>query len=81
MKKIKQHLLLILLVIGGILDQTTDLLVQLITELNAPNWTATLLRILIISLGAFRLYYSTSPNSNKDGDTDIGGGGIKNPKP
>jgi len=73
---LKKHILAISLVVGGILDQTTDLLTQLLLELNAPNWTATLLRILIISFGAIRLYLAKPfENSSKD----IGGGGVKNP--
>jgi hypothetical protein len=63
----KKNLFPILIVIGGIVDQTTDLLVQLISELNAPSWVATFFRILVISFGAFRLYYSQSPNANRQG--------------
>lgn len=58
---IKKHFLPILLVIGGIIDQSTDLFVQLLNELNAPSWVATLFRIAVISFGAFRLYYATAP--------------------
>jgi len=84
---IKKHFLPILLVIGGVIDQSTDLFVQLLNELNAPSWVATLFRIAVISFGAFRLYYATSPKKytykDKEPSTDdgIGGGGIKNPKP
>ncbi len=46
----------ILFVIGGILDQTTNLLVQFLTEINAPIWAGTLLRILVISFGSIKLY-------------------------
>jgi len=73
---LKKNLFPILIVIGGIIDQTTDLLVQLISELNAPSWVATLLRIAVISFGAFRLYYSASPNANQQ--TGVGG---SNPPP
>lgn len=73
---IKKHYFVIFVVIGGILDQTTDLLAQLLLEINAPSWSATLLRVVIISLGAIRLYFA-KPFASKDGD--IGGGGIKNP--
>lgn len=72
-KAIKNHIIAIVLVIGVILDQSTDLLSQLLTEISAPSWIATLLRIVIIFLGAIRLYYSNPPER-------IGGGGIKNPK-
>lgn len=59
---IKDHILPIVLIIGGIIDQTTDLLVQLLSEVNAPAWVGTLLRIIIISIGAFKLYYTESSN-------------------
>lgn len=59
---VKDNILPILLVIGGIIDQTTDLLVQLLLELDAPAWTGTLLRIIIISFAAFKLYYTNPAN-------------------
>lgn len=55
---IRKHILPILFVIGGIIDQSTDLLAQLLTDLNAPSWTSTLFRIIVICFGAFKLYYS-----------------------
>lgn len=61
---IKGHVLPILFVIGGIIDQSTDLLAQLLIDLNSPVWSSTLLRIIIISFGAFKLYYTT-PVKNK----------------
>lgn len=57
-KYVSRNIYPILLIIGGIIDQTTDLLAQLLIEINAPSWCATLLRILVISFGAFKLYYS-----------------------
>lgn len=76
MNFLKRNLFPILIVIGGIIDQTTDLLVQLITELNAPSWVATLFRVVVISFGAFRLYYATAP-TRKDG---LGGSNPPPPK-
>lgn len=64
-KYIKEHVLPILFVIGGIIDQSTDLLAQLLTDLNFPSWVTTLLRITIISFGAFKLYYTTPVRKNK----------------
>ena len=64
-KYIKDHIFPIILVIGGIIDQTTDLLAQLLMELNAPVWSSTLLRIIIISFGAFKLYYTTPKKKSK----------------
>ena len=55
---IKTHILPILLVIGGVIDQSTDLLAQLLTDLNTPTWCPTLFRIIVISFGAFKLYYT-----------------------
>lgn len=77
----KKHYLPILFVLGGVLDVSTDLFVQLFQDLGAPNWVLSLFRVFIAVFGAFKLYYSTSPkdkNTSKDGD-DLGGGGIKNP--
>ncbi len=62
---IKDNILPIVLVIGGIIDQTTDLLVQLLSELNAPVWAGTILRIIIISFAAFKLYYSDVSKKSK----------------
>ena len=58
-KYIKDNILPILFVIGGIIDQSTDLLAQLLTDLNAPSWCPIILRVVIISFGAFKLYYTT----------------------
>jgi len=51
---IKQNILPILYVLGGIIDLTTDLLVQLLNELQAPIWSSTVLRIIIISFGVIK---------------------------
>lgn len=59
---IKDHILPIVLVIGSIVDQTTDLLVQLLSDIDAPAWAGTLLRIIIISIAAFKLYYTNPAN-------------------
>lgn len=64
-KYIKERTLPILFVIGGIIDQSTDLLAQLLTDLNFPSWGTALLRIVIISFGAFKLYYTTPVRKNK----------------
>jgi len=61
MKQIKEHLLPIILIVLGILDQTTDLLVQLISQLGLPVYCGTILKILIITLGGIKLYLS-QPN-------------------
>jgi cell division protease FtsH len=55
MKNLKQYLLPAILILLGILDQSTDLLMQLMTELNAPAYAPTLFRILVITLGAIKL--------------------------
>lgn len=62
---IKDHILPIVLVIGSIIDQTTDLLVQLLADIEAPAWAGTLLRIIIISIAAFKLYYTNPANAIK----------------
>jgi len=61
MKQIKEHLLPIILIVLGILDQTTDLLVDLISQFGLPIYCGTILKILIITLGGIKLYLS-QPN-------------------
>lgn len=61
MKQIKEHLLPIVLIVLGILDQTTDLLVELISQLGLPDYFGTILKILVITLGGIKLYLS-QPN-------------------
>jgi hypothetical protein len=61
MKQIKEHLLPIILIVLGILDQTTHLLVDLISQLGLPDYFGTILKILVITLGGIKLYLS-QPN-------------------
>jgi hypothetical protein len=61
MKQIKEHLLPIILIVLGILDQTTHLLVDLISQLGFPDYFGTILKILVITLGGIKLYLS-QPN-------------------
>jgi hypothetical protein len=61
MKQIKEHILPIVLIVLGILDQTTDLLVELIEQVGLPLYCGTILKILVITLGAIRLYLA-QPN-------------------
>jgi hypothetical protein len=61
MKQIKEHLLPIVLIVLGILDQTTHLLVDLISQLGLPDYFGTILKILVITLGGIKLYLS-QPN-------------------
>jgi len=61
MKQIKEHLLPIILIVLGILDQTTDLLMELISQLGLPVYVGTIFKILVIVLGAFKLYLA-QPN-------------------
>lgn len=61
MQQIKEHILPIVLIVLGILDQTTDLLVELIEQVGLPLYFGTILKILVITLGAIRLYLA-QPN-------------------
>jgi hypothetical protein len=61
MKQIKEHLLPIILIVLGILDQTTDLLVELISQMGLPVYCGTIFKILVITLGGIKLYLS-QPN-------------------
>ena len=61
MQQIKEHILPIVLILLGILDQTTDLLVELISQLGLPEYVGTIFKILVITLGAVKLYLS-QPN-------------------
>ena len=65
MKQIKEHLLPIVLIVLGILDQTTHLLVDLIEQMGLPVYFGTILKILVITLGAVKLYLS-QPNKFKN---------------
>jgi len=56
MKQIKEHLLPIILIVLGILDQTTDLLVELISQFGLPAYCGTILKIIVITLGGIKLY-------------------------
>ena len=53
---IRIHWFPILFVLGGIIDQNTDLMVQFLQEINFPAWCGTLLRIIVITMGSFKLY-------------------------
>ena len=61
MKQIKEHILPIILIVLGILDQTTHLLVDLISQVGLPDYFGTILKILVIVLGGIKLYLS-QPN-------------------
>jgi hypothetical protein len=61
MQQIKEHILPIILIVLGILDQTTDLLVELISQFGLPVYCGTILKILVITLGGIKLYLS-QPN-------------------
>ena len=52
----RKHMLPIVLVVLGIIDQSTNLLSDLLIQINAPLWTGTILKIVIISFGALKLY-------------------------
>ena len=61
MQTIKEHILPIVLILLGILDQTTDLLVDLIEQMGLPVYCGTILKIIVITLGGIKLYLS-QPN-------------------
>lgn len=56
MKKLNKKLFPIILVLLGILDQSTDLFSQLLVQLNTPEWVGTMFKIFIITVGAFKIY-------------------------
>lgn len=56
MKKLNKKLFPIVLVLLGILDQSTDLFSQLLVQLNTPEWVGTIFKIFIIIVGAFKIY-------------------------
>jgi hypothetical protein len=62
----KVNMFPVLVVIGTIIDQTTDILNELFTQLDAPLWIPTLIRLLAVCIGSFKLYYSTSPKYVKN---------------
>jgi hypothetical protein len=63
--QIKRHYLPLILIILGVIDQSTDLLIQLCQELNLPTYATTIFRILVIILGAFKLYVTQSNEINE----------------
>jgi hypothetical protein len=52
----RNHILPFILVVLGILDQSTDLFTDLLRQLNAPLYVGTIFKILIIILGAVKIY-------------------------
>ena len=66
MKAIKQHALPLILIILGIIDQSTDLFLQLCNELNLKPICTTILRIIFISLAAIKLYITNANKMNDD---------------
>jgi len=66
MKSLKKYLLPTILILLGILDQSTDLLMQLMTEMNAPAYAPTVFRIIVITLGAIKLYLYNSKKVNAE---------------
>lgn len=60
---IKDRFLPIILVILGTIDQSTNLMLELLKEINAPLWVGTLLRIFVMAYGSFKLFYAKSPNN------------------
>jgi hypothetical protein len=70
----KANMFPVFVIIGTIIDQTTDILNELFTQLDAPLWIPTLIRLIAVCIGSFKLYYSTSPKDIKDDNsttTDI----------
>ena len=61
----KVNMFPVLVVIGAIIDQTTDILNELFIQLNAPLWIPTLVRLIAVCIGTFKLYYSTGPKGIK----------------
>jgi hypothetical protein len=52
----RNHIVPFILVVLGILDQSTDLFTDLLSQLNAPLYVGTIFKILIIILGAVKIY-------------------------
>lgn len=52
----KKHILPIILIILGVIDQSTDLLTELLNQLNAPLYVGTIFKILVIILGTLKIY-------------------------
>jgi len=57
----RNHILPFILVVLGVLDQSTDLFSDLLIQLNAPLYVGTAFKILVIILGAVKLYFTTPP--------------------
>lgn len=68
MKQINDHKIIIVLVLCGVIDQTTPLFTDLFNQLNAPEWVLTIFKIIVIALGAFKLYISDPKNTQNNGE-------------
>jgi len=69
MKYLKRYIFPILVLLGGIIDITTNLFKEGFDYLNAPLWVSTSLRVLIVICGVVRLHYTfTSIKSSKKCD-------------
>ena len=76
-KLLKKYWAIIIFVLSFILDSQYGILEKLIADvfwLNIAKGLGTLLLAYITGKGGVSIF-------SKDEDTDIGGGGIKNPKP
>lgn len=62
---IGNNFLPIFFIFGGIIEETTDALVELLDALNAPLWIAPMIKIFVIIIGAFKLYNSL-PKSKRN---------------
>lgn len=73
-KLVKKYWAIIIFVLSFVLDSQYGILEKLISDVFWLN--------IIKGLGTLLLAYITGKGGvSKDEDTDIGGGGIKNPKP
>lgn len=61
-KWIESNVLPIFFILGGIIAETTDLIVELLYSLNAPLWIGSVFKIIVIIFAAFRLYYTIPKN-------------------
>jgi hypothetical protein len=55
----------IIVILLGALDESTDLIVNLLNEVHAPLWVSTLIKILALRYVAFKLYYTDSKTKLK----------------
>ena len=66
MRHLKEHWLPIFLILCGVLDQATDTIAELVTQLGLPLYVNSIVKIVIIVIGGIKLYISQPNKLNNE---------------